>query len=117
MSEPPQVKSHFMVVPNGKSKPDLPKKKFTPENTRQISNLVERGKSRNEIAEIIGVTPGTLAVHSMLTVMWQIILLINPSRRLATSVRRSRPVSGTGTPETGRAGPRADGTPASCMKS
>jgi hypothetical protein len=62
MSEPPQVKSHFMVVPNGKSKPDLPKKKFTPENIRQISNLVERGKSRNEIAEIIGVTPGTLAV-------------------------------------------------------
>jgi hypothetical protein len=34
--------------------------KFTPENVRQIHNLVERGKSAEEIAEIIGVTPGTL---------------------------------------------------------
>jgi hypothetical protein len=55
------MKPHLAVVPNGKSSP-VPKKKFTPENIRQISNLVERGKSRNEIAEIIGVTPGTLAV-------------------------------------------------------
>ena len=36
--------------------------KFTPERIRQISNLVERGKSRDEIAEIIGVTTGTLQV-------------------------------------------------------
>jgi hypothetical protein len=36
--------------------------KFTPANLRQITNLVERGKSREEIAEIIGVTPATLAV-------------------------------------------------------
>jgi DNA-binding NarL/FixJ family response regulator len=28
--------------------------KFTPERMRQITNLVERGKSREEIAEIIG---------------------------------------------------------------
>jgi len=34
--------------------------KFTPENIRQIVNLVDRGKSPPEIAEIIGVTPGTL---------------------------------------------------------
>jgi hypothetical protein len=34
--------------------------KFTPERMRQITNLVERGKSREEIAEIIGVTTGTL---------------------------------------------------------
>jgi len=34
--------------------------KFTPENIRQIVNLVDRGKSAPEIAEIIGVTPGTL---------------------------------------------------------
>ena len=34
--------------------------KFTPENIRQIQNLVDRGKSAEEIAEIIGVTPGTL---------------------------------------------------------
>src|SRR5262245_23742392 len=36
--------------------------KFTPERMQQITNLVERGKSREEIAEIIGVTPGTLQV-------------------------------------------------------
>src|SRR5262245_44151667 len=34
--------------------------KFTPERMQQITNLVERGKRRDEIAEIIGVTPGTL---------------------------------------------------------
>jgi hypothetical protein len=34
--------------------------KFTPENIRQITNLVERGTSPVEIAEIIGVTLGTL---------------------------------------------------------
>jgi hypothetical protein len=37
-------------------------KKFTPETIQQIRNLVERGKSRDEIAEIIGVTTGTLQV-------------------------------------------------------
>jgi hypothetical protein len=36
--------------------------KFTPENIRQITNLVERGKRKEEIAEIIGVTTGTLQV-------------------------------------------------------
>jgi hypothetical protein len=36
--------------------------KFTPANIRQIINLVERGKSKEEIAEIIGVTPATLQV-------------------------------------------------------
>jgi hypothetical protein len=36
--------------------------KFTPERLQQIINLVERGKSRYEIAEIIGVTTGTLQV-------------------------------------------------------
>jgi hypothetical protein len=34
--------------------------RFTPENIRQISNLVERGSSPAQIAEIIGVTLGTL---------------------------------------------------------
>src|SRR5262245_24643638 len=37
-------------------------KKFTPEKIQQIRNLVERGKSRDEIAEMIGVTIGTLQV-------------------------------------------------------
>jgi hypothetical protein len=36
--------------------------KFTPTNIRQIQNLLERGKSKDEIAEIIGVTPATLQV-------------------------------------------------------
>ena len=36
--------------------------KFTPETIRQINNLVERGKSREEIAELIGVTVGSLQV-------------------------------------------------------
>src|SRR5262245_9817970 len=36
--------------------------KFTPENVRQIVNLVERGKRKEEIADIIGVTTGTLQV-------------------------------------------------------
>ena len=34
--------------------------KFTPANIRQIMNLLERGKTNEEIAEVIGVTPATL---------------------------------------------------------
>ena len=37
-------------------------KKFTPERIQQITNLVERGKSPAEIADIIGVPIGSLAV-------------------------------------------------------
>ena len=36
--------------------------KFTPERIQQIKNLVERGTSRDEIAALIGVTVGSLAV-------------------------------------------------------
>jgi hypothetical protein len=36
--------------------------KFTPANIRQIINLLDRGKSKEEIAEVIGVTPATLQV-------------------------------------------------------
>src|SRR5262249_45475887 len=36
--------------------------KFTPERMQQVRNLVERGKSRDEIAEIICVTTGSLQV-------------------------------------------------------
>ncbi len=36
--------------------------RFTPERMQQVRNLVERGKSREEIAEIIGVTIGSLQV-------------------------------------------------------
>jgi hypothetical protein len=36
--------------------------KVTPERMQQISNLVERGKSPDQIAEIIGITTDTLQV-------------------------------------------------------
>jgi hypothetical protein len=36
--------------------------KFTPERLQQIINLLERGKSRDEIADIIGVTAASLQV-------------------------------------------------------
>jgi len=36
--------------------------KFTPEIIQQIRNLVEQGKSREEIAELIGVTLRSLHV-------------------------------------------------------
>jgi hypothetical protein len=36
--------------------------KFTPERIQQIKNLVERGKSRQEIAELLDVTVGSLQV-------------------------------------------------------
>src|SRR5262245_27620809 len=36
--------------------------KYTPERIQQIKNLVERGKSREEIAELIGATVGSLQV-------------------------------------------------------
>ena len=39
-----------------------PNVKFTPERIEQIKNLVERGKRREEIAELIGVTVGSLQV-------------------------------------------------------
>jgi len=37
-------------------------KKFTPERIQQIKNLVEQGTSREKIAELIGVTVGSLQV-------------------------------------------------------
>ena len=39
--------------------------KFTPERIQQIKNLVERSKSREEIAELIGVTVGTCSSHAV----------------------------------------------------
>ena len=36
--------------------------RFTPERIQQVRNLVERGKSQDEIAEIIGVTTESLQV-------------------------------------------------------
>jgi hypothetical protein len=61
--------------------------KFTPERIRQISNLVERGKSLEEIAELVGVTVGTLQVTCS---------------RLGISLRRPRFDTGTGLLRQGR---------------
>ncbi len=55
--------------------------KFTPERIQQIKNLVERGKSREEIAELVGVTVGSLQVTCS---------------RLGISLRQPRFKTGTG---------------------
>ena len=56
--------------------------KFTPERLQQIRNLVERGKSREEIAELIGVTVGSLQVTcSRLGISLRRIISPNGSRR------------------------------------
>jgi hypothetical protein len=52
------TESVFVIQPTTRTR----QTKFTPERIQQIINLVERGKSRNEIAEIVGVTPATLQV-------------------------------------------------------
>ena len=55
--------------------------KFTPERIEQIKNLVERGKSGGEIAELVGVTVGSLRVTCS---------------RLGISLRQPRFKTGTG---------------------
>src|SRR5215470_14722588 len=65
-------------------------KKFTPETIQQIRNLVERGKSKEEIAGIIGVTTGTLQVTCS---------------KLGVSLRRPRFDTGTGVLRRRRLGP------------
>jgi hypothetical protein len=57
-----QIKS---LVPSSSSISAAPRgrqTKFTPERISQVVNLVEQGKSREEIAGLIGVTVGTLQV-------------------------------------------------------
>jgi hypothetical protein len=75
--------------------PQLPTRgrqtKFTPERLQQIRNLVERGKSREEIAELIGVTVGSLQVTCS---------------RLGISLRR--PIFDSGTGLLRRGGPRSN---------
>jgi hypothetical protein len=69
------VPSSVSAAPRGRET------KFTPERIGQIVNLVERGKSREEIAELVGVTVGTLQVTCS---------------RLGVSLRRPRFDTGTG---------------------
>jgi hypothetical protein len=66
--------------------------KFTPERVQQIKNLVERGKSREEIAELVGATVGSLQVTCS---------------RLGISLRQPR--SNTGTGSQWRDEPRSNG--------
>jgi hypothetical protein len=79
---PPRLPCEAPALPCGT--PPLPRgrsTKFTPEKIRQVSNLVERGKSLEEIAELVGVTVGTLQVTCS---------------RLGISLRRPRYDTGTG---------------------
>ena len=61
------MNQHDLIsVPLAKFSSQMPPRgrriKFTPERIQQIRNLVERGKSREEIAEIVEVTVGSLQV-------------------------------------------------------
>jgi len=73
--------------------------KFTPERIQQIKNLVERGKSREEIAELIGVTLGSLQVTCS---------------RLGVSLRRPTFNTGTGLLRRGEPSPNGNGTATHC---
>jgi len=75
--------------------------KFTPERLQQIRNLVERGKSREEIAELIGVTVGSLQVTcSRLGISLRRVVFGNGMGLL----RRGRPHNGTSTYTASRRG-------------
>src|SRR5262245_27209117 len=69
--------------------------KFTPERIEEIKKLVERGKSRKDIAELIGVTVGSLQV---------------PCSRLGVSLRR--PIINKGTQPRLKPAPTPPSTPA-----
>ena len=75
--------------------------KFTPERVQQIRNLVERGKSREEIAELIGVSVGSLQVTcSRLGISLRPVVFDNGMRLL----RRDGPHNRTSTYSASRLG-------------
>jgi hypothetical protein len=75
--------------------------KFTPERIQQVRNLVERGKSREEIAELIGVTAGSLQVTcSRLGISLRRVVFNNGMGLL----RRGEPHNGTSTYTASRSG-------------
>jgi len=79
--------------------------KFTPERIQQIKNLVERGKTREEIAELIGVTVGSLQVTCS---RLGISLRRSPFNTGASSLRRDeRHSNGVSTPSPSRGGDSA----------
>src|SRR5499433_3176386 len=76
-------------------------RQFTPERLQQIRNLVERGKSREEIAELIGVTVGSLQVTcSRLGISLRRVVFNNGMGLL----RRGGPHNGTSTDTASRHG-------------
>jgi hypothetical protein len=77
----PEIAKEVVVRDPCAAQPQPKRTKFTPENVRQIINLVERGKSNDEIADIIGLTTGTLQVTCS---------------KLGISLRRPRFNTGTG---------------------
>src|ERR1700686_3476974 len=85
---------------------DQRRTKFTPLNIRQIINLVERGTSPAQIAEIIGVTLGTLKT----TCSKLHISLRRPSYDTGTGLlRHRRPLAGAGGATAGSPRGRARG--------
>ena len=75
--------------------------KFTPERIQQVRNLVERGKSREEIAELIGTTVASLQVTcSRLGISLRRVVFDNGMALL----RRDRPHNGTSTYTASRPG-------------
>jgi hypothetical protein len=60
MARPDDVGDQESAQPTNPSSENQRRTKFTDANVRQIINLVERGRSPAEIAEVIGVTEGTL---------------------------------------------------------
>src|SRR6516164_7731273 len=84
--------------------------KFTLERIQQVRNLVERGKSREEIAELIGVTVGSLQVTcSRLGISLRQVVFSNGMGLL----RRGGPHTGTSTYTASRRGgvPAISGQP------
>jgi hypothetical protein len=76
--------------------------KFTPERIQQIRNLVERGKSREEIAELIGVTVGSLQVTcSRLGISLRRVVFDNGVRLLRRDGSHNGTTTYTATPHGG----------------
>ena len=76
--------------------------RFTPERIQQIRNLIERGKSREEIAELIGVTVGSLQVTCLkLGISLRRIAFDNGMRLLRRDGSHNGTTTHTGTPRGG----------------
>jgi Helix-turn-helix domain of resolvase len=70
---------------------------FTPERMDQVKNLVERGQTREQIASVIGCTPGTLTVMcSRLGISLRRPKLDNGVRVTSRPARATTPDEGNG---------------------